>query len=186
MSVDKKVDKKEDNKIDTDKAVPIIRDHFTRPLEFTTISEVKKYLKHNPFSYYDPPTEDKPWNIISITSYKEISVLKRIIDDCIKTGSFMVLDPPKAIKSIIDILTKRRKTIIEDIDKSKSNKKTPPEIPTIYFVKMFGEMNALLALKPSKSKIYKKIIISISMCDNDLYMYYKYVFILANIFGIRF
>lgn len=141
-------------------------DHFTKPLMFRTLNEVSKYLTHFPFSYDDPPSDDKEWNVINIISYRDIAILKKIIHKCISVCSFKIMHPPKMLKNVIASL-----------------KNAKNSIPTLYFVKMFNEMDALIAIKPMK-KIGIRIIISMS--DRDLYAYYKYIFVLANIFSIKF
>jgi hypothetical protein len=150
----------------------VLYDHFTNPLMFRSLGEVSEYLNHNPFSYYDPPDEDKGWNVVNIISYRDIMTLKKIIDKCINSGSFKLMNPPKMLSSVIEALknTKIAKTVI-------------PTETTVYFVKIFNEMDTLLAIKPTKKN---DIRIIISMSDQDLYAYYKYIFVLANIFNVKF
>ena len=166
------------NKEDTIKPTKFY-DYFTHSLEFRSLNEVKDHLDHFPFSYDEPPEDDKPWNVININSYKDVTTLKKIIDDCVKCGSFKILDPPKIFASVIESLSA----------KNELNSKTNPKlsithIPLVYFIKMYGEMDVLIAIKQMKNNNLVKIIIS--MNDQNLYLYYKYIFILAHLFNIKF
>src|SRR5271169_7205503 len=87
----------------------ILYDHFTKPLMFKSLDEVREHLEHFPFSYDDPPSEDKPWNVVHIISYRDIVTLKKIIDKCINSGLFKLMHAPEVLNDVIDLLKKDAK-----------------------------------------------------------------------------
>lgn len=166
---------------DSSKVKIPVYSHFIKPLEFRNIEEVDEYLKHHPFSYDEPPVENKEWKVLMIRCYRETSDIKSIIEEIIKEGGFKRLEPPKFLQSTIKFLVERNISRM----KTKADGKKEifvPALPTVYYINVLEEINVLLAIK---QKLNHNIII-LSMDDSNLRLFYEYVFFFAELFGVAY
>lgn len=132
-------------------------DHFRKPLEFTSLEEVEKYLLHEPWSYYDTDTDTL--DCIEIVSYRSFEDIQKILVDQIYKGVFKILEIPKIFQN-------------DDIKKPGTN---------IYYFNVKSDMDILIGIRKKNNNI----IILLSMDKKDILKYYKYVFMLADIFDIK-
>lgn len=154
-------------------------DYFSKPLEYRSLSEVSKHLEHEPFSYYDPPTDEENWNCVSVFSHKTMDDIRSILRAHINIGSFKLMDVPKIFQldgAVCATIKQKNSSQTDD------NKKILQS--TVFYFKMYDDVNVLFAIRKAKKNANNMILIS--MDDRDKLKYYKYIFILAHIFGIKF
>lgn len=153
-------------------------DFFSKPLEFRSLKELSDHLIHEPFSYYELPDEES-WDCLNIYSYKTIDQIRQFIKTHIDTGAFKLMEVPKIFRADGHVCA----TIKEKND-SQSDTTKKINQATIFFFKMYNDIDVLFAIR--KSKKYAKNLIMISMDQRDKLKYYKYTFIFAHLLSIKF
>lgn len=154
-------------------------DYFSKPLEFRSLKELSDHLEHEPFSYYEPPTNEENWNCLSVYSYKTMDEIRCILRTHIDTGSFKLMEVPKIFQTDGVVCAQ-----INGKNSSQTDENKKILQATVFFFKMYGDMDVLFAIRKAKKNANNMILIS--MDDRDKLKYYKYIFIIAHIFGIRF